>query len=39
MNAVKRALLIALIAAALLALAAIGALVRLVHAPTREALA
>jgi len=35
----KRALLITLVAAALLALAAIGFLVRTVHAPTREALA
>jgi len=39
MTAVKRALLIALIAAGLLVLAAIGLVVRAVHAPTREALA
>jgi hypothetical protein len=36
---VKRALLIGLLAAALLALAAIGLLARLVHPPAREALA
>jgi hypothetical protein len=39
MNAVKRLLFIVLLAVVLLALAALGRLVRLVHAPTREALA